>query len=130
MRFVVTRDWPERVGPPRDVPCNGCTLCCHKTLVMLYPGDPEIRKTLAINHEGTRAGFVIEQMDGKCVYLTDDGCSIWEDRPAMCRHFDCRDLLRVPEEERDRWLANCERQGDGERARAIFKQADKIAQEH
>lgn len=28
--------------------------------------------------------------DGRCPMLSDDGCSIYEDRPRTCRSFDCR----------------------------------------
>ena len=93
---------------------------------MLYPDDPPLETLVVINDAGTRIGHAIKQDGGKCVYLADDGCSIWETRPAMCRHFDCRDILRVSDEERERWLSNCEKQGDGERARAIIKQARSI----
>lgn len=32
--------------------------------------------------------------NGECVYLDDKGCTIWEQRPAVCRTFDCRALVR------------------------------------
>jgi Fe-S-cluster containining protein len=28
--------------------------------------------------------------NGDCVYLGAKGCTIYEDRPAVCRNFDCR----------------------------------------
>lgn len=28
--------------------------------------------------------------NGDCIYLTENGCSIWEKAPATCRKFDCR----------------------------------------
>jgi Fe-S-cluster containining protein len=32
--------------------------------------------------------------DGSCVYLGDQGCSIYERRPQMCRAFDCRLMVK------------------------------------
>ena len=78
-----------------DVPCNGCTQCCkwRGELVirpMLYPD--EIGK---YKHRMLPDGTVrlAASSTGSCVYLSKDGCSIWETRPKVCRSFDCRDLL-------------------------------------
>lgn len=31
---------------------------------------------------------------GGCIYLGDDGCTIHDRRPQVCRTFDCRDIYR------------------------------------
>jgi Fe-S-cluster containining protein len=35
-------------------------------------------------------GPVLKKIDGHCVYLVDDRCSIHERAPLVCRVFDCR----------------------------------------
>lgn len=73
-----------------DVPCNGCTACCRGEIVMLFPEHGDNPKVLA-QHFDLGGKLILEQTDsGDCVYLKDGGCSVWEDRPAMCRAFDCR----------------------------------------
>jgi Fe-S-cluster containining protein len=72
-----------------DVPCNGCTACCHG-VVMLHPAlgdDPSQYETQTI--EGV--GMALKRKpDGSCHYLRTWGCSIWPHTPALCRAFDCR----------------------------------------
>lgn len=45
--------------------------------------------------------------DGTCVYFDRDNfkCSIWKDRPASCRHFDCRSDGRIWEDYPQRTLS-------------------------
>ncbi|MEE4565838.1 hypothetical protein V2U88_25660 [Paenibacillus polymyxa] len=47
-------------------PCNGCSLCCSK-----LDRVPE----LAFYDRG----------DGICIHLRDQQCSIYDDRPKLCR---------------------------------------------
>jgi Fe-S-cluster containining protein len=72
-----------------DVPCNGCTACCHG-VVVLHPAlgdDPSQYETERV--EGI--GFVLKRRpDGSCHYLLEGGCSIWPNTPGVCRAFDCR----------------------------------------
>ena len=80
--------------PDVDVPCNGCTACCRKQIVALFPeygDDPAI-----LSRHVERDGVLIldEAENGDCVYLQDGGCSVWEHRPVLCRTFDCRQHFR------------------------------------
>jgi Fe-S-cluster containining protein len=34
------------------------------------------------------------RMNGDCIYLGEDGCTIHDRAPAVCREFDCRRLWR------------------------------------
>jgi hypothetical protein len=36
-----------------------------------------------------------KKADGSCAYLSDDKCSIYQERPLMCRTYDCRLSLMV-----------------------------------
>lgn len=82
--------------PSADVPCNGCTLCCERDLILLYPeygDDPALYETQQIVSPltGAPAYMLTRKADGTCRYLAKgEGCAIHERRPAMCRAFDCR----------------------------------------
>jgi hypothetical protein len=40
--------------------------------------------------------FVLERgADGYCTHLTGTGCSCYDDRPAICRSYDCREDKRI-----------------------------------
>jgi Fe-S-cluster containining protein len=72
-----------------DVPCTGCTACCH-CVVMLHPAlgdDPSQYETQTIDGVGMA---LKRKPDGSCIYLRAFGCSIWPRTPALCRAFDCR----------------------------------------
>ena len=79
------------MGIETYVPCNGCTLCCHKDAVRLLPGDSQ---NYLIQHHPIILGAVAlaHKPNGDCVYLTDKGCSIHYRRPTMCREMDCRNI--------------------------------------
>ena len=39
---------------------------------------------------------------GQCVYLGENGCTIYDQRPVLCRSFDCRKhYLILPRQDRD-----------------------------
>jgi len=74
------------------VPCNGCTLCCQKDALRLEPEDrasdyqtephPYIPGALMLAHKPT----------GECVYLGEQGCTIHDRAPSLCRSADCRSV--------------------------------------
>ena len=72
-----------------EVPCNGCTLCCRGTIVLhpAFGDDPTQYDTEVIDDLGV---VLKRQSDGRCIYVTEKGCSIWPHTPAVCRVFDCR----------------------------------------
>ena len=72
-----------------NVPCAGCTACCRdpKLVVQLTPAEAERLRHV----DDPEMGAVIDRnADGACAYFIDGGCSIYRDRPALCRLFDCR----------------------------------------
>ncbi|HEY1119243.1 MAG TPA: YkgJ family cysteine cluster protein [Acidimicrobiales bacterium] len=80
-----------------DVPCGTCTACCRSSyFVHVGPEDVAARRRipaeLLFPAPGRPAGHLLMGYDerGWCPMLTDDGCSIYEDRPRTCRAFDCR----------------------------------------
>lgn len=71
----------------QSVPCGACTACCQKVTVTLQPSD-DPRK-----YRTTPDGTALAQIDGRCAHLEDDRCTVYTDRPLVCRLFDCRALL-------------------------------------
>jgi Fe-S-cluster containining protein len=81
-----------------DVPCNGCTACCHGE-VALQPelGDnPAEYRTEQIDGLVGKLIVLQRNADDTCVYLDGDKCSIWTRRPWRCRVFDCRAYAQDP----------------------------------
>lgn len=75
-----------------DVPCAGCTACCRGEAVCLQPGeDASQYETEEIDHPLVGRVTVLKRKpDGSCCYLSGEGCTIYDRRPALCRAFDCR----------------------------------------
>lgn len=73
-----------------DVPCAGCTLCCHRDLVRILPHE-DVTKYYVKPHPTMRGAFVLDHKpNGDCIYLGDGGCTRHSDKPQMCREMDCR----------------------------------------
>lgn len=74
-----------------NVPCNGCTLCCKNDLVRLM-----IHEVTKYEHEPhpflPNSYMLAHKPNGDCHYLTENGCSIHETKPIMCRTMDCRNI--------------------------------------
>ena len=78
-------------GDAGPVPCCACMACCH------YPGivvdEKRDRKHLArlLTERSPDGELVLQRRpDGACVHLGERGCTVYEQRPAVCRTFDCR----------------------------------------
>lgn len=76
------------------VPCNGCTLCCKNDLIVLHPeaGDnPLLYQTDVVTHPltGALTHALKHKPNGDCIYLGDSGCTIYSNRPLICRAYDC-----------------------------------------
>lgn len=80
------------------VPCNGCTLCCKGDAIFLHPDkgdDISIYETVVTKHplSGKKAHMLKHKPNGDCIYLGEKGCDNYENRPIICREFDCRKLF-------------------------------------
>jgi len=83
----------------RSVPCGDCRACCRDELVILHPesgDDPSTYLTRQIIDplSGGPALALIQNEDGRCIYLGDEGCRIHDRAPAVCRGFDCRQIVK------------------------------------
>ncbi|HAM71285.1 MAG TPA: hypothetical protein DCM86_06545, partial [Verrucomicrobiales bacterium] len=93
---------PSRKAPHAEDPtsrlCQVCAICCDGTLfhaVELQPGDsPDRLRALGLplrrrpSGRGTRFAQPCAALDG-CL------CTLYKDRPAYCRRFDCALLASV-----------------------------------
>lgn len=90
------------LGSSLEVPCAGCTLCCHKQDVPLVAGDDLTLRSRIIEIGGRKFAALDRRPDGACVYLGPEGCTVYERRPKLCRAFDCREHQDLPRAERRR----------------------------
>jgi hypothetical protein len=80
--------WRGEAGP---VACGGCTACCHYSGIVV--DEKRNRKHLPyLLTERNRDGELVlrQRPDGACIHLGEQGCSVYEHRPTVCRSFDCR----------------------------------------
>lgn len=78
------------------IPCDGCIHCCRSDQVILNPeaGDDLSFYRWEPIQSALYPGRAVPALKrdpatGNCVYLTGQGCSIHERRPAVCRRFHC-----------------------------------------
>jgi uncharacterized protein len=82
---------------PADVPCGSCNACCRTFhQIHLRPGEKRARKRLPKDYlsvaPGLPPGYLLLGFTetGACPVLIDGRCTIYEDRPLVCRTYDCR----------------------------------------
>ena len=88
--------------PHSDIPaCVGCARCCH-LLVELKTDVDFVPEKFVVTYNGAR--FMDQRGDGACAALdlVSRLCTIYEERPWVCRQFDrggtlCRKILFGPE---------------------------------
>lgn len=80
-----------------DVPCGDCNACCRGSyFIEVKPTDTDalgrIPAELLFPAPGAPGGHQIlgYSDSGSCPLLHADACSIYADRPATCRTYDCR----------------------------------------
>jgi Fe-S-cluster containining protein len=74
-------------GNEATVQCGSCTACCYQAVVLMDEEHGYEAESIP-----TPDGVLLllkRRDDGACVYLTEDGCSIHDARPACCRVFHC-----------------------------------------
>ncbi len=91
--------------PHADVPCDGCTACCRGgELVVLFPEDGDdvsLYDCDTVKTSRETLHVLRHRPNGDCIYLGDNGCTIYDHAPAVCRRFDCRRyFLSMPRNER------------------------------
>ena len=86
------------------VSCNGCRACCRNQAVLLFPGDEPNLDIFELRNAEVRGSMVTmlkNRPNGDCWHLGANGCTIYDRRPVMCAHYDCRkQFLVTPKTER------------------------------
>ncbi len=87
----------QTTGAAIDVPCGDCRACCTSSyFVHVRPDEAatlaRIPAGLLFPAPGAPGGHLVMGYDarGHCPIFRDGECSIYEDRPATCRAYDCR----------------------------------------
>ncbi len=69
----------------------GCVECCLETVMPLSRDDINRLKGLGFDvREFTVKGggeIRLSNVDGRCFFLADDGCTVYGDRPTGCRFY-------------------------------------------
>ena len=76
----------------REVPCNGCTLCCQGDAVRLETEDLGEGYHTEPHPYIAGAVMIAHKPNGECVYLDERGCTIHNTAPSLCRTADCRGI--------------------------------------
>jgi len=72
------------------VPCNGCTRCCHQDAVRILPGEDASQWRTVPHDRWPSQRMLAHKANGDCVYLGNQGCTIHQTKPQMCKEMDCR----------------------------------------
>ena len=74
------------------VPCGSCKLCCQNfTVVVVMRDQGDDPETFETDGDGDDLLTLKHKPNGDCIYLGEDGCTIHDRAPTMCRVFDCRE---------------------------------------
>lgn len=87
------RDINNHFLKPSAVPCEGCTACCRNfELVKISPEDDAAQydTQFAQMEDGNLWHALKHKENGDCIYLENEKCQVYENRPFICRQFDCR----------------------------------------
>lgn len=75
------------------VTCGKCNECCKGWNYEITVRPKLTKKEIKSKLYKHRYGKLDIGPDGNCFHMVDDKCTIYEDRPQICKDFDCRDLL-------------------------------------
>jgi len=80
-----------------QVPCDGCRLCCQNWQgVVVDPEIEDVSKYMTVPLKSDPSKRIIRRKEnGDCIYLEPHGCGIYEERPNICKQFDCRDITAL-----------------------------------
>lgn len=80
------------IGSP---PCNGCAECCKRQAVLVFRDEPlwDDPRLVRIDELEDQRMVPMVGDDRHCLFLGPRGCTVYSNRPEMCRAFDCRAML-------------------------------------
>jgi len=71
-----------------DVPCDDCAKCCELDMQRPLFEDEDQMYDSVTDSDGRTC--LATDDEGRCIYLVDGECSIYDRRPLLCRAYDCR----------------------------------------
>lgn len=80
-------------GTPFSYSCAGCGRCCHDKRIQVGPYEvARIAQLLSLSttevlERYTDEGSALRFVDGACVFLAGQGCSVHDARPLVCRLY-------------------------------------------
>lgn len=75
-------------------PCNGCRRCCIGDAVRLLPHERAEDYETEPHPYAAGQRMLAHDANGHCIYLGEEGCTIYDRRPQQCRDMDCRLIAR------------------------------------
>ena len=112
------------IVPDAIVPCDTCILYCQGAHVLILDKDAEefdYKLTTTTTSDGTIQRHLQRHANGDCIYLADNKCSIYENRPRVCRKFSCVGLIENLTRNRRRQLLK-----DGDVTKEIIARGRKL----
>lgn len=89
----------DKLDLPKEVSCKkGCSICCHLNVVvtndeadLLFEKydksqDEKLKRQAAVTDD-LKYPSILGYSDAACVFLKDNECSVYEDRPMACRSY-------------------------------------------
>ena len=84
----------------RILKCEGCTQCCRgpDRLLPIDPSQAEMYEVQMVRFGTGYLTVLAMKENSDCIYLQENGCSIWHRRPIECRQYDCRQHMKIKTE--------------------------------
>jgi uncharacterized protein len=80
--------WRGEAGP---LQCGSCSACCYYPGIVVDEKRDRARLPHLLTERSSEGKLVLQRRpEGGCVHLGAHGCTIYDQRPATCRSFDCR----------------------------------------
>ena len=81
---------PAKEVPIAPMDCGTCSACCR---VFAFVPLLQHETGEGLNYELVNGKRVLKKnIDGSCIHLINDKCSVYEHRPLSCSGYDCREL--------------------------------------
>jgi len=92
--FGNTQPWTRTRAQPGVSACEGCPSCCGEPVPVSpidLAGLIAAGRTPTLGRQQDEAGCIVPLEDGWCAFLdrTSARCTVWQDRPWVCRSYFC-----------------------------------------
>jgi hypothetical protein len=78
-------------GDAGPVPCGTGSACCYYPGVVVDEKRDRKRLPYLLTERSPDGELALQRRpDGACIHLGERGCTVYQQRPAVCRTFDCR----------------------------------------